>query len=223
MSPLKVWPVIHVDIKHPELAIENAKIAAENNCEGVFLIQMEGQDIYLVPVYMELRQRFPTLKLGFNFLSLNQVDALYKSLTLGADATWTDKSGLHELSISPEAQRVSEILVQHPQHLFFGSVAFKYQAQDRFPETSARNAVALGMIPTTSGEATGSAPSVKKLEDLQKENRIPLALASGVAPSNIQAFAPHLDYVLVSTGISKDFYRFDEDLLNQLMKNLSIR
>ena len=223
MTP-KVWPVIHVN-HDPQVALENAHTAFAQKCEGVFLIQMQGRDDMLEPIYHHIRDLFPGLKVGFNFLSLSSspFQALEKSLQLKADATWCDNPGVRSDGISLGAVRTSQLLKEHPEHLFFGSVAFKYQPTDHDPKKAAQAALDFGMIPTTSGVATGQAPSVEKLKQIQDEDRQPLALASGVTPDNVRTFAPYLSHILVSTGITSDFESesFDADLLKDLMRQLS--
>ena len=45
-----------------------------------------------------------------------------------------------------------------------------------------------------------------------------LAVASGMTPDNISEFKPYLSHVLVSTGISKDEYHFDEEKINAFIQ-----
>lgn len=219
----QVWPVIHVN-HDMKTSLENAHIAWSQGCEGVFLIQMQGRDEMLEPIYHHLRSLFPELKVGFNFLSLsgNPGRAMQKSLDLGADATWSDNPGVRSDGIALGAIQVSALLTEHPEHLFFGSVAFKYQPEDPDPKAAAEVARNLNMIPTTSGVATGQAPSVEKLKGIQDGQHHPLALASGVTPENVAELAPYLSHILVSTGITNDFESelFDHELLKQLIENL---
>lgn len=213
MSSLKVWPVIHV--LDPDIALSNAILAQEEGCEGVFLIQMDGKDELLIPVYRQIRLHCNRLKVGFNFLSKSPLMALKESLDWGADATWTDTPKVNSQTIEQEAKEIGSVLALIPEHLFFGSVAFKYQPSESNPRKAAEQAASLGMIPTTSGSKTGVAPDVSKLKEMQEGGRLTLALASGATPENIQSLRPYLDYVLVSTGISSSFYWFDKNKLKE--------
>ena len=117
---------------------------------------------------------------------------------------------------------MAEVLAARPDHTFFASVAFKYQPADPDPGEAARRALELGMLPTTSGDATGHAPDPAKLERIRAiigppSAHAPLALASGVSPENAAALAPHLTDVLVSTGVSSDFHTFAPDRLARLV------
>lgn len=217
----EVWPVIHVE--HQQSALENAAIAARAGAEGVFLIQMNGYDDQLDPLIHPIRARHPELKVGFNFLSLAPLEALKRSVQLKADATWSDRPGVRSDGISPEAEETAELLTHHPHHLFFASIAFKYQPVDFNPWLAAQKARYLGMIPTTSGEATGSAPSLEKIQRIQQDRKPDtLALASGITPENIGDFSAYLSHCLVSTGISKNFEHFDENKLKRLIDRVRL-
>lgn len=217
----EVWPVIHVE--NHETALANATIAAQAKAEGIFLIQMHGNDDLLDPLIYPIRQQFPQLKVGFNFLSLSPLEALRRSLQLGADATWTDRPGVRSDGVSVEAEDISALLLQHSDHLFFASIAFKYQPVDPNPWLAAQKAYYLGMIPTTSGEATGMAPAAEKLRLIKKgQSSLSLALASGITADNVGEFLPYLTHCLVSTGISHDFEHFDAKKLQQLVDRVRL-
>jgi len=217
----QVWPVIHLST--PEIAYSNAAIASRCGCSGVFLIHMEGKDDQLDPVAIEIKRRHPDLLVGLNYLSLPAHIALARSLSLGMDATWTDKSGVRSDRVdSMTTNAIEPMLKENPGHLFFGSIAFKYQPEDLDPPKAALLALDLGMIPTTSGLATGSAPNPKKLSAIRQAiGDRPLALASGVTPDNAYELSGFLSHILVSTGISKSFHEFDEGELATLMGQVS--
>jgi hypothetical protein len=112
-----VWPVIHM--VNASLALENARIAARCRAEGVFLIQMDGDDALLDPVAAEIRRTIPGLKVGVNYLSLPAELALTRSLALGYDATWTDRSGVRSDGVTDAAcLSIAPMLRAHPSHLF---------------------------------------------------------------------------------------------------------
>jgi uncharacterized protein len=184
--PPQVWPVIHLAGR--ELALKNAAIAARCGAAGVFVISMDGRDDDIDPVAAEIKAEFPDLKVGVNYLTLPASVALIRSMVLGMDATWSDKPGVRSDRITDGAFETAGLLAARPQHLFFGSVAFKYQPVDTDPGAAATSALQLGMIPTTSGEATGQAPAVAKLRGMRNAlGAGPLALASGVTPERLSA------------------------------------
>lgn len=213
----QLWPVIH--LVTPELAYRNAAMAQRAGVRGVFLIHMNGQDDQIDPIAEQIKRRYPDLRVGVNYLSLAAPAALARAITLGHDASWSDRPGVRSDHMECSTQAMSELLKQNPTHQFFASVAFKYQPKDPDPSTAALRALALGMIPTTSGEATGHAPPAEKLALIRQAIGpvSPLALASGATPSNAHVLAPYLTDILVSTGISTNADEFDETLLGKLV------
>lgn len=218
----KVWPVIHMGTE--QQALDNARIAAEHGCEGVFVISMDGRDAAVAPLARKIKDLFPDLLVGINLLRSSADKALAKSLGAGLDATWTDSPGVGGAGASSLGQSLGEALAKSPGHLFFGSVAFKYQKEEPHPEAAASNAWALGMIPTTSGEATGAAPTEEKLAGMRSAvGSGPLGVASGIDPENVGLLGARVSHILVSTGISKSFHEFDSELLGALMARLPIQ
>lgn len=217
---MRIWPVIHVS--NPEQALNNARVASEAGVYGVFLIQMEGQDEVLDPIATQIRQHFPQLKIGVNYLSLDPVSAVRRALAKQYDATWSDRPGVRSDAIASQAHEVSAYVLSNPDHRFFASVAFKYQPIDLDPPRAAQMAHELGFIPTTSGLATGAAPTCEKLEAIRlhlgDKSQAPFAVASGITPENVAQLGRGLTDILVSTGISSDFYTFDPELLQSLVR-----
>lgn len=197
----QVYPVIHY--KTIRQALDNAAIVERCGCPGVFLISMDGRDDELDQAIMAVKYRFTNLKVGGNYLSLPPLQALKRCLEMDINATWTDRPGVSSLGANEEAREISKLLLEHPEHQFFGSVAFKYQAEERFPAQAAVAAAHMGMVATTSGAATGEAADVAKLAKMKTAlGNSPLALASGVSPANAHLFTPYVDYFLVSTHIA---------------------
>lgn len=216
----EIWPVIHLSTA--ELALENALIARSCGCTGVFVISMDGRDDLIDPIATRIRHETPGLLVGVNYLSLSAPAALERSLLGNFDATWSDAPGVRSDEIQAKAYAVELLLQRNPKHRFFGSVAFKYQVPDPNPARAARLASQLGMIATTSGEATGVAPPARKLALMRTAlGESPLALASGVTPDNAYELGRFLSHVLVATGISSSFYEFDRQLLKELVKQLA--
>jgi hypothetical protein len=214
----QVFPVIHYDTIRQ--ALDNAAIAERCGCPGVFLISMDGRDDELDQAIMAVKHRYTNLKVGGNFLSLGALDALKRCLDLEIDATWVDSPGVNSAGAADKAFAIRDLLLQNPGHRFFGSVAFKYQAPERDPAKAALNALQLGMIPTTSGTATGVAADTEKLATMKRAlGANPLGLASGVSPENVHLSIPYVDYIMVSTHISEtpDSPMFSEQKLQALM------
>lgn len=218
---MEIWPVIH--LHNLDLTHRNAALAVENGVDGVFLIHMSGQDEQVLPTALFLKEKFPELKMGANFLSMRAVDAVRAARQIGLDATWSDSPGIRSDRMGAEVDALEEEVRTQGPGLFFASVAFKYQPEDADPGLAALRAWARGFIPTTSGPATGQAPTVQKLAAIRKtlsahNPRASLALASGADPDNIIELAPFLSHVLVSTGISSSDVAFDPTKLRRFVE-----
>lgn len=216
MTPLiHIWPVIHLDTI--ELAVANARMAHEEGADGVFLIHMEGEDDLIDVAYWAIRQQVPGLALGANFLSLDALSGMERAVTLGMEASWSDAPGIFSYGTSDQALALARAIPQG--HIHFAGVAFKYQAHEPDPGAAAARAWALGLVPTTSGAATGQAPPADKLRAIRRVlcPEAPLACASGITPDNFAQLAPYLSHALVATGISEDFHTLGRDKLRTLM------
>jgi len=207
-----VWPVIHLsDVKR---TIENAQIAARCGCPGVFLISMSGDDDQIDPAATLIRREVPALKIGINMLSTSPAQAVWHSRTHGYDATWSDYAWQHT---------GIEGLTDGTDHKFFAAVAFKGATHNEpDPDASAREAVARGFIPMTSGSGTGVTAPLEKIKRLRAAigQGAPLAM-SGVHPPTAHRLTPLATHFLVATCISKDFYTFDERKLRFLIDKAS--
>lgn len=214
----KVFPVIHhLD---DELGIEQAMIAHSMGADGVFLISHHGKDLNLGILGVKIKALMPDLKIGINMLNHDISYSAKIVRHLGLDMVWADYCGVSSEGYNEEAVYLSNWLKENPDIELFASVAFKYQKEDKEPAKAAMNAKKLGFIPTTSGEATGHAPSIEKIQLMSESVSGNLAIASGMTVENIHLFKPYLSHVLVSTGISLDDYRFDKNKLDMFMKKI---
>lgn len=210
-----IFPVIH--IVSINQCLEQAKIAFECGSSGVFVISMRGFDATALKGAQRIKQQYGDKKVGVNLLLTELTAAVENSLNAGLDMTWADKCGIHNNTVAPETRAVRDMLLKHPDHKFFGSIAFKYQPEEKFPVESAMSAKTLGFIPTTSGDSTGSPPSIEKLKPMFEAANL-LAVASGITAENFKTLRPYMSHVLVSTGISyPDQSGFDPKQLTALM------
>ena len=216
----RIIPVIrHAD---DETSIRNAVLAEKAGAAGVFLIHMSGYDDELDCPARAIKAICPKLLVGTNRLSMLPAKAIDLDDSLGLDMTWADNCGVTSAGTNGFVPRIvsalDRIRAGGREHLFFGSVAFKYQAHEPDPATAALKVAELGWIATTSGSGTGSAPSIEKLAAMKSAigNR-PLAVASGITPDNAIDLLPFIDYVLVATGIERDHHNLDPHKLDRLM------
>ena len=215
---VKIIPVIHY--ADDEQTLRNARIAFDAGCDGVFLIHMEGRDHLLPPVATAIKKRWNDRLVGVNFLRMDADEAVVESIRHGLDMTWTDEQVTHSAEQPwAEASRIRDSRASFPRHLVFVGVAFKHQRAEPHPDQAALRACEMGLVPTTSGPATGVAADAGRIEELRRAigPDAPLAIASGVTPENVHEFAPHLTHILVATGVSRSFHEFDADRLRMLV------
>ncbi len=213
---MKIIPVIHhVDTN---LTLEQAKIISDSKSFGIFLISMIGDNEDLPMLAKAIKSRYPNLKLGTNLLGKTALETVKINLDFELDMSWSDDPIVHGDKISPEANAISNLIKN--KHLFFNSVAFKYQKEDPNPKQATLNSYNLGFIPTTSGQATGKAADMGKISNMASvlEQRT-LSIASGLTPQNVGEYIPYVEYGLVSTGISKNFHEIEPTLLKQIIEN----
>jgi len=220
----KLYPVIHY--QDDATMLDNAAMAVEAGVAGVFLIQHDGLDHLLNDAFSLLRQKFPMLKIGVNRLSTDPELSVRQDMVIGANFSWLDHCEIQSGAAHPTALVLSSLVKAYqkfcPEYRLFGSVAFKYQPVDTRPDASARMAVECGFIPTTSGSATGVAADLEKVRDMcAAVGRDQLALASGITAENAPVYVPYVQHLLVSTGISKSFHRFDAEKFKTLMKAIT--
>lgn len=207
-----------------ETSLENARIAQATGFDGVCLIHMDGYDELIDRPAVRIKNELSGLKVIANRLTTPPHLVVARDVALGLDGSWVDNPGVSSTKIHPVSGIYSDSFykarAKNPDYLFFGSVAFKTQRPEPSDDAAAIAAVRaadLGWIVTTSGPATGIAPDISKLRTMR--HRIPesdLAVASGISPENITQVAPLVDWILVSTGISRDFHTFNPVKMNQL-------
>ena len=157
---MKIVPVIHH--KDESLSMYNAEMCAKNNAYGLFVISMEGDNLGLAALAKRIKNSFPQLKVGINLLGYSAIDSIYEGLNYSLDMTWSDNPIITSDYISDDAYLVKEKISKN-EHLFFNSVAFKYQKIDNNPAKAAQNSKEFNFIPTTSGLATGVSADLTKI------------------------------------------------------------
>jgi predicted TIM-barrel enzyme len=196
-------PVVHcIDDVQARRAVD---VAMENGADGVFLINQGGMTSGAIAnLAVKLRPDVPFV--GVNILD-NTLSALVIAGAEELDAVWSDQCDLAVQGVP------LSVLRRIWQMLFFGGVAFKYQAPVADVGAAAAAAAAAGAgidVVTTSGPATGQPPTAEKVATMRAAiGDHALAIASGITPENVEAFLPHVDAFLVATGIEERFGVFD--------------
>ena len=222
-----VLPVIHA--RDRDQVIRNVRLAAREGAHGVFLINHDFAHQGLLPIIRDVRDRFPSLWLGVNFLAVTGARAfpvlgdLERSGCV-VDAYWGDDARIDERS---DDQREADAIAEARRTsgwtgLYLGGTAFKKQRTvppEDF-EIAARIAARYMDAVTTSGVATGHSADVSKIEAFRTGcTDQALAVASGVTPDNAGAYAGLVDAILVATGINRagDFYNIEPMRLRRLL------
>jgi uncharacterized protein len=210
-----IFPVIHV--LSTKQAMSNAVLAREAGADGLFLINHDVGPDELFRIFLEVRREFPRWWLGLNILGLEPVAAIER-LTPQVDGFWLNDACVREAEgAQDDAATLRRQLSAWP-GLYFGGVAFKHQRPVADVAVAARLAQPYVDVVTTSGEATGQAPSIDKVRRMSRAlGEHPLAVASGMTPQNISKFLPYVRFCLVATGVSRTFHEFDPLFLTQLI------
>ncbi|MFK7891447.1 MAG: BtpA/SgcQ family protein [Granulosicoccus sp.] len=223
-----VLPVIHV--LDYDQTVRNVCVTMREGAQGVFLINHDFEYQKLLPIVCRIRSEFPWLWMGLNFLAVTGKEAfpvlseLQRSGTQ-VDAYWADDARIDECSATQtEAEEIDRARSQGAWNgLYFGGTAFKKQrpvAPEHYSSSAAIATQHMDIV-TTSGVATGCAADMQKIRVFRKAcAEQALAIASGITPENVSAYAPCLDAILVATGINQsgDFYNIDAQRLRALLR-----
>ena len=225
-----ILPVIHVvDVVQVE---KNLLVAIQEGAQGVFLINHDFDIEQFLPIIRTIRQKYPSVWLGVNFLGVTGLDAFPILGQLQhegciVDAYWADDARIDEfcgVDGQAEAIQIHEAKRRSGwRGMYFGGAAFKKQRQVDAENYGAAAELAREFmdVVTTSGIATGQEADLSKVDVFRQGiGDTPLALASGVNPQNIHHYAAQVDAVLVATGInfSGDFYHIDPNRLSKLVQ-----
>lgn len=212
-----ILPVIHVDTL--DKAVANATIAREAGCNGVFLINHGMSYRRLLDVHHIVFTNFPNWWIGVNCLDLPPNEC-FSRITNEVAGLWVDNAMIDERrEDQPDADRIHEARIESRwQGLYFGGVAFKYQRPVQDLVRATRLAAKYMDVVTTSGPGTGQAAPVDKIKAMRKAiGDSALAIASGIAPENVNDYLDVADCFLVATGVSKSFTEFEPSRVTALV------
>jgi len=209
-------PVIHMPADG-RLGADAVRIALAAGADGVFLINQgtTTRNIVqnLIPAY---RKEFGAdLWIGVNPLGEDVEDFIRLSAETPdrrIDGVWCDDSGVDSLREDRYIEARDAYLAARKatgwQGLYFGGTAFKTQREvprDKLALVAQRAASFMEVV-CSSGRGTGVAADVPKVQTLREAiPGVPMALASGITPENVDPFLPFVEAYLVATGIEKSF------------------
>ena len=215
----KIYPVVHH--ANNAQAAEQAEIALDAGCDGVFLISHTGNNTALLPLANRLKSMSITagrpFDIGVNLLGVEADLALRVAGLFKLDMVWLDKSGIGASGFDLTGRALVNAwnaLPADERPIVFAGVAFKYQPDEPNPPMAASFAAGAGFVPTTSGPGTGHAPDIRKILEMSQATDKRLAIASGMSVDNVADFSPYLSHVLVATGVSRNESEFDYELLH---------
>jgi uncharacterized protein len=225
-----VLPVIHV-IDNAQ-AVRNVRILIAEGAAGCFLINHDFGVERFLPIIAHVRETFPALWLGVNFLAVTGKDAfpmLGKMQRDGipVDGYWADDARIDERRGADDQIEAREIAVVRAASswsgFYTGGTCFKKQRQvtPEHYEYSASLATAFMDAVCTSGVATGHAADTGKIERFRRGlGDHAMTLASGITPENARTYMDLVDGFMVATGINLDgdFYNISAPKLARLIR-----
>ncbi len=209
-------PVIHiVDEKQ---VFKNIETCVACGIKKVFLI-WHGFNTKAGTLKMAeaVKQKYPELWVGVNLLGEDTENCLMEDYPF--DGLWCD-NGLTDEPVEIIKELVNERVFKGT---FFGGLEFKYLRQSNDIDKACNKSLRLHDVSTTSGSATGVAPTIDKINNLRAllGPTQPLAIASGVNAANIKQFKHLVNYVLVATSITDIFTELiDIEKLRELQNAL---
>jgi hypothetical protein len=220
--PKKHTLLVVVHAVNFEQTWRNTLIAKEEGSDGIFLINHRISYQHLIDYYLKIKERLPDFWIGLNCLDLGQSAIGYiPSNTAGL---WVDDPGIRESEENPTAIAKAFDDRRHAvgwAGLYFGGVAFKYQAPVSDSAKVAKLAIPFMDVITTSGDGTGIAANPRKIRIMKEAiGDHPLAIASGITPENISGYLPYSDCFLVATGVSNSHTELNPDRVRQLAQIL---
>lgn len=217
-------PVVHV--LNLEQTMRQLKIAFSSNADGVFLIGHGIRYNKLFDIYSQVREVYSSEWIGLNCLDLQPLE-LFLRIPKGVNGVWVDNAYINEeLDINEQKYplQVKNLINKIKwKGLYFGGVAFKYQKRVNNIPLATKIACRYMDVITTSGNGTGISAEPEKIKimsPIAKKYNKKIGIASGITFNNVEDYKS-VNYYLVATGISKDFYTFNPILMKKLSDKIS--
>ncbi len=225
-----VLPVIHVLDKAQ--AERNVRILIGEGAAGCFLINHDFGIEPFLPIIRHVRETFPSLWMGVNFLAVTGRDAFPVLGRLAeegclVDGYWADDARIDEHCGPDDQADAREIqiarIASRWNGFYTGGTCFKKQREvaPEHYETSARIAASFMDAVCTSGVATGQAADMSKIATFRHAIvDEALTLASGITPDNAHHYMADVDGFMVATGVNVegDFYNIEPARLARLIR-----
>lgn len=217
-----LFVVVHVT--SVDQAHRNLDIALRGGADGMFLIQHGGDETLplfdIQESYLACFDEYESKPwIGVNKLQFNPLDAFLTYSGLQTNGVWCDDSFPTDTYFTLRTWLARQLQAGGTP-LYFGGVAFKYRGEvpaSRLGIVTCRAAETVDVV-TTSGEQTGTPPSVEKILTMRAAlgGNVPLAIASGISAENVKDYLPYVDAFLVASSISQKFDELDLDAVRRL-------
>jgi hypothetical protein len=204
-------PVVHCH--GTDHTLRNVGVALDEGADGVFLINHGFSGQALLGLYEAVRAAHSKAWIGANFLGIppgffyQHVDPRLEISGFWADDAGFDPRKPDSVETPRQVHEARRRDADIERILYFGGVSFKYKHDTN--DISAAIAASVACRPyvdvlTTSGAATGQAPSAEKAAAIRKAiGRHPLAIASGISAKNIHPFLGIVDAFLVASSLAQ--------------------
>lgn len=225
-----VLPVIHV--LDTQQAVRNVRILIGEGAAGCFLINHDFGVERFLPIVIHVREKFPALWMGVNFLAVTGKEAFpilgqLQRQGVPVDGYWADDARIDERRKADDQLEARDIAITRAASgwhgLYTGGTCFKKQREvaQEHHEYAASLATSFMDAVCTSGVATGHAADTAKIDTFRLGlGNHAMTLASGITPENAHHYMDQVDGFMVATGINPDgdFYNISASKLARLIR-----
>lgn len=200
----EIIPVIH--FLSTEQVMRNINICQKLGVRKFFLIGHLVSDDEVLKISNFIKQLYPDLWIGVNLLRTDLETRINMNI-YPLNSIWFDETPLVRKNYDVE---------------IFSEIDFKFQKKSYNLESDCISAMKYCDVLCTSGERTGKAPTITKIERIRSFiSDFPLAIASGVSIENAKSFSEMVDYLMVASSIT-DYKTeiIDESKLESLLNSI---
>ncbi len=202
--------LVALHVQSDNQAIREAhNILTPDGAHGILLVNnggfVKGEGPYpnLFDIAEHIKLILPDYVVGINPLETSTVRALELLSEHELDILWKDNGGVYEIGSQILIfENILKALHGNPVK-YYGGVAFKYQTQPSNLKGVCEVAAKHFSAVITSGDGTGSQPSLEKIRMIREYigPEAKLGIASGMSVENVNLFLPYADIFIVGTSL----------------------
>jgi hypothetical protein len=223
----QLWTVVYVDPEHLQGNLERDIEATFNGGADAAVLELGKDPATLERAVAHARRKYPTAKIGVNYLGGEGDEYGYKtSFRLASaydlDIVWTDFCGVDLIRELPEISLHEIEAARAPNAFYCSGIHMKYGTllnPDKPIEQSALQAMGWvdGIVIT--GPKTGVPTDPDRARRVRSVvGSYPMGAASGVSEESYPAIRDYVDYCLVNTSISDPDHRLIEEKVRRLRR-----